>query len=97
MTDSDWVQQERDHEYRMASLKEEVNRRRREHLTERIGTITTGTVIALVVGTVAALIFFWQQDAGERGQKAELACIDSGGTWTGVGGGSDICVRVGQP
>jgi hypothetical protein len=92
--DGDWVQQERDHEYRMASLKEDVNRRRREHFTERLIAVTWGVGIVAVVGIIAALVFLWQQDAGKRGQKVELACVESGGTWTSLSGGSDVCVRV---
>jgi hypothetical protein len=95
--DGDWVQQERDHEYRMASLKEDVDRRRRDNLTERLVAFMWGFGIVLVVGIVAALVFFWQQDAGNRGQKAELACLTSGGTWTGLNGGSDICVARVDP
>jgi hypothetical protein len=97
MTDADWVQQERDHEYRMASLKEDVNRRRREHLTERISTITVGTVVVLGIAIAAGLIYFWQASAGERGREVELACVQNGGTWTGVGGGADVCIRATTP
>jgi hypothetical protein len=93
--DSDWIKQERDHEYRMASLKEDVDRRKREHLTDRVLAVCWTLGIVIVVGIVAAMIFFWQKDAGDRGQKAELACLSSGGTWTAIGGGtSNVCVHL---
>jgi hypothetical protein len=95
MTDSDWVKQERDHEYRMACLKEEDNRRRRATITERIVAVSWALGIALVVGIVVAGIYYWQHDAGQRGKQSELACISAGGTWTAIGGGtSDVCVHL---
>jgi hypothetical protein len=97
MTDSDWVEQERQHEYRMASLKEDADRRRREHRTERFVAATWGIGIVAGLAILSALIFFWQDSAGVRGQTVELACVESGGTWTSLSGGSNICVRVGQP
>lgn len=92
MTDADWVKQERDHEYRMASLNEDVARRVREQRTERVVAFMWAFGIVSIIGILATLIFFWQQDAGERGQKAELACLNSGGTWTGLNGGADLCI-----
>lgn len=92
MTDADWVQQERNHEYKMASLKEDVDRRQREQRTERFVAAMWAFGIVSVISILAALIFLWQQDAGERGQKAELACLNSGGTWTGLNGGADLCI-----
>ena len=95
MTDADWVQQERDHEYRMACLKEDENRRRRANRTERIVAVTWGVGIVLALAILSSLVYFWQASAGERGQMVELACVESGGTWTSLSGGSNVCVRVG--
>lgn len=92
--DTEWIKQDQEFQFKMASLKEDVNRRRREHFTTRLIMVTWGVGIVAVVAIVAALIFFWQQDAGKRGQKVELACVESGGTWTSLSGGSDVCVRV---
>jgi hypothetical protein len=92
VTDADWVQQERDHEYKMASLKEDMDRRQREQRTERFVAAMWAFGIVSVISILASLIFLWQQDAGERGQKAELACLTSGGTWTGLNGGADLCI-----
>lgn len=92
--DTEWIRQDQEFQYRMASLKEDVNRRRREHFTERMIAVTWGVGIVAVVAILAALIFLWQKDAGSRGQKVELACVEGGGTWTSLSGGSDVCVRV---
>jgi hypothetical protein len=96
-SDSDWIQQERNHEYKMASLMEEVDRRRREQRTERFVAFMWAFGIVSVVAILSALIYLWQQDAGERGQKAEMACLTSGGTWTGLNGGADLCIGRVEP
>jgi hypothetical protein len=95
--DSDWVKQERDHEYRMAKLTEDKNYHRRQQITDRVMYSAWAVGVILVVGILAALVFFWQQDAGNRGQKAEMACLNSGGTWTGLNGGTDICIERAGP
>ena len=95
MTDDDWVKQERDHEYRMASLKEDADRRKRQALSDRVMYVSWALGISLVVGFLVAGIYFWQHDAGQRGQQAELTCLSAGGTWTSIGGGtSDVCVHL---
>jgi uncharacterized membrane protein YkgB len=95
MTDEDWIKQERDHEYRMASLKEEADRRKRTALTERVVAVSWALGIVMVVGILATLVYIWQDSAGQRGQLVEKMCIESGGTWTAIGGGtSEVCVHL---
>lgn len=94
MTDADWVQQERDHEYRMARLKEDSDDQTRRHRTERwVAAMWAFGIVGAIVA-LSALIYFWQHDSGQRGQEVKLACVQSGGTWTGVGGGSPTCIRI---
>lgn len=94
-SDSDWIQQERNHEYRMASLKEEADRRKRTAITERVTAVSVALGITFVVAILVAGIYFWQHDAGQRGKQAELACLTAGGTWTTIGGGtSKVCVYL---
>ena len=96
MTDSDWVQRERDHEYKMAKLKSDDDESRRRNRSDRIGSVTVGAVIIMCTLIIVAGIFLWQKSAGERGLQVEIACIEAGGTWTSVGGGSPVCARVGE-
>lgn len=97
MTDSDWVKQERDHEYRMASLKSDDQRRRREVITERLMIAGWAFGIPLVVAVLVAGIYLWQHDSGQRGHEVEVACVESGGTWTTIGGaGSAVCIHIAE-
>lgn len=96
MTDADWVEQERNHEYRMASLKEDADRRTREHRTKRFEAAMWTIGIIGVLSVLTAFIYGWQHDAGMRGNEVEIACVTSGGTWTSVGGGTQTCIRITQ-
>lgn len=96
MTDADWIQQERDHEYKMAKLKRDDEASRRHNRSDRISVITTGVAVVLGILIIVAGLFLWQKSAGERGLQVEIACAESGGTWTSIGGGSPVCARVGE-
>mgnify|MGYP007028934719 FL=1 len=86
---------ERKHEREMASIMNEDRRRRRETITERVVAVSWALGISAVVCALAALIYFWQHDAGQRGQRAEMACLSNGGTWTSIGGStSDVCLYI---
>jgi hypothetical protein len=94
-SDGEWIAAERKHEREMTSMMNEDRRRRRETVTERVVAVSWALGIAVVVCAVAALVYFWQHDAGTRGQQAELACLNNGGTWTSIGGStSDVCLYL---
>ena len=96
--DDPWIKAERAHERDMADLKFRDDRYRREQRTERIVAVCVAFGIVGSLAVLAALIYFWQESAGERGRKVEEACIAAGGTWTVLGGGTGkaVCVRVSE-
>ena len=95
MTDADWIKQERDHEYRMATVTADERRRRREATVSNVQAIATGATIVLIVAILAGLIYYWQDSSGKRGNVVEVACVQSGGTWTSVGGSQNkVCIHI---
>jgi hypothetical protein len=94
--DGDWVQQERDHEYRVMKLNSDERQRRRVEITERVTAVCVVFGIVGSLAVLAALIYFWQHDSGGRGHQVEVACVAAGGTWTSLGGGSKVCIHINQ-
>lgn len=100
----DWIKAEREHERKMAEIErkriEEDNRHKRlmaEQRTEK------WQVFFVVVGVVAVILgiayFIWNgvTESGLARQELELACIESGGSWTSLGGtGSKSCYYIGN-
>lgn len=100
----DWIKAEREHERKMAEIKrkqtEEDNRHKRllaEKRTEK------WQVLFAVIGIVAVILgiayFVWNgvNQGAERAARLELACIESGGSWTSLGGtGSKSCYYIGN-
>lgn len=100
--DADWVKQDQDFQYKMAQLASDEQRSRRVHTTERVTNICVAMGIVLGLATVAALIYFVQRDFGQRDHESERmrrevqqTCVAGGGTWTSIGGGSEVCVHIG--
>jgi hypothetical protein len=97
MTDADWVQQDQEFQLKMARLNYDDEASRRRHRSDRISVIATAVAAVLGILIVVSGLFLWQKSAGERGLQVELACVESGGTWTEIGGGSTTCVRGVSP
>jgi hypothetical protein len=92
MTDADWVKQERDHEYSMADLKMKDQWRKREAWNVRIGYIATAVAAVLITAIVIIPIYLYNVSSGKTSKEIQIACATSGGTWTSLGGGSNMCV-----
>jgi hypothetical protein len=95
-TDDAFIKSANDHEYSMAKLASEDRNRRRAATTERVQAVAWVVGIVAVLAIATTWIYLWQKDAGDRGIRIEQACVDSGGTWTSLGGGSKMCVRIEQ-
>jgi len=93
MTD-DWIKQERDHEYRIADLKFKDQYRKREAWNTRIGYIASAVAAIFIAVIVIIPIYLWNVDSAKRTHEIETACLASGGTWTSVGGGTEMCVHI---
>jgi hypothetical protein len=68
-----------------------------EEWTRRVGYIVAGLTVAAVI---LGIVFFVTQsisESDERQDQLELACIESGGTWTTLGGSrvDKACYQIG--
>lgn len=92
--DSDWISAERNHEFRMAKEINEAMKVRRHEITERVKMVSVTFGIVAVVLAIVSAIYFTVDRSSVRLQEQELACVQAGGTWTSIGGGSSVCVRI---
>lgn len=83
-----------DHEYRMAQEMRRDNESKREHRTERIIAWAWAFGAVTIVAIIAGLIFtVWSRSSAQNHQE-RIACTEAGGTWTSIGRGSPVCIRI---
>jgi hypothetical protein len=96
VNDSDWISAERDHEFRLMREKNAEEQARREQITERVRNITIGVVVCFIVAIALGSITFVVERSMVRDHEQEMACLAAGGSWTSIGGGTTVCVRISE-
>ena len=92
--DWDFVKSTNAHEREMTRMRMEDERNKRMHRTERTKAWATAfgavTIVAIIIGSI---VYIWYGST-QSDREVKIACAEAGATWTSIGRGSPVCVRL---
>lgn len=94
MSDDSWIQEDRDHLYRMEQERTQQVRAKVEARKEIVGYIAVAVGIMVVIGMLLAAIWTGIQRSNETKAKQIADCVQAGGTMFDLTNSGPTCLHL---